>query len=314
MLHKKLSGRDLHEPTNIWVENQTGVTIPALTVVSLNGKGVVYPKIILANPNIQINFGVTYDNIQHNKSGQVCAFGIMRDIDTSAWTAGTLLYSDNSGNLTTSVNGGVVAEVIYQHSEHGMLYVITEPDNTTVNSWYLSGNSGTNPATHFVGTTDNNPLIFKTNNIEAARISNTSKFGLGTDPKSHFHQKSHVGFPESGLRQETLSLITNSTSYENIYTVSLPNQCVCRLEIVVIGRTSDGLNRCIFKRTGLFYREFSNVSIQNNWISNEDIKSNVNLNIGYNLGISDLDIRVKSSTSGLTYWTGHVKVEILTTN
>jgi hypothetical protein len=30
--------------------------------------------------------------------------------------------------------------------------------------WYLSGNAGTNPPTDFLGTTDNNPFVFKVNN------------------------------------------------------------------------------------------------------------------------------------------------------
>src|SRR5215208_3773519 len=33
--------------------------------------------------------------------------------------------------------------------------------------WSLTGNSGTNPANQFVGTTDNQPLRFRVNNIKA---------------------------------------------------------------------------------------------------------------------------------------------------
>jgi trimeric autotransporter adhesin len=46
-------------------------------------------------------------------------------------------------------------------------------------SWLLTGNSGTNPATHFIGTTDAQDVIFKWNNIRAGLIggSNTS-FGV----------------------------------------------------------------------------------------------------------------------------------------
>ena len=38
-------------------------------------------------------------------------------------------------------------------------------------TWDLNGNSGTNPATDFVGTTDNQPLIIRTNGAEALRIN-----------------------------------------------------------------------------------------------------------------------------------------------
>src|SRR5205085_10094905 len=36
-------------------------------------------------------------------------------------------------------------------------------------AWLLGGNSGTNPNTHFLGTPDNQPLVFKTNNRRAMR-------------------------------------------------------------------------------------------------------------------------------------------------
>jgi len=36
--------------------------------------------------------------------------------------------------------------------------------------WLLTGNSGTDPSNNFVGTTDTQPLIFRTNSIEAMRI------------------------------------------------------------------------------------------------------------------------------------------------
>jgi hypothetical protein len=45
--------------------------------------------------------------------------------------------------------------------------------------WLLSGNSGTNPATHFIGTTDNQDLVFKRNNILAGMITfNNQAFGI----------------------------------------------------------------------------------------------------------------------------------------
>ncbi|MBP1672696.1 MAG: hypothetical protein H6Q25_511 [Bacteroidetes bacterium] len=52
--------------------------------------------------------------------------------------------------------------------------------NATGASWSLVGNSGTNPSTNFLGTTDYNRLIFKTNNIERATFLPTGYFGLGT--------------------------------------------------------------------------------------------------------------------------------------
>jgi hypothetical protein len=44
----------------------------------------------------------------------------------------------------------------------------------TPSGWSLSGNTGTNPATQFIGTTDNQDLVFKRNNIESFRLSGAS--------------------------------------------------------------------------------------------------------------------------------------------
>ena len=46
--------------------------------------------------------------------------------------------------------------------------------------WGLSGNSGTNLATNFLGTTDNQALAFRTNNSEKMRIDASGNLGIGT--------------------------------------------------------------------------------------------------------------------------------------
>ena len=67
---------------------------------------------------------------------------------TSGATSGYVLTSDASGNATWQ----------------------------TLNdkSWGLTGNTGTNPLTQFIGTTDNQDLVFKRNNIESFRLSGAS--------------------------------------------------------------------------------------------------------------------------------------------
>ncbi len=46
--------------------------------------------------------------------------------------------------------------------------------------WLLAGNAGTSPATNFVGTTDAQPLVFRTNNVELMRLTATGNVGIGT--------------------------------------------------------------------------------------------------------------------------------------
>lgn len=50
-------------------------------------------------------------------------------------------------------------------------------------SWSLTGNTGTNPSTNFLGTRDNKALVFRTNNVERMRILQGGKVGIGvTNP------------------------------------------------------------------------------------------------------------------------------------
>ncbi|WP_300351897.1 hypothetical protein [Chryseobacterium sp.] len=45
-------------------------------------------------------------------------------------------------------------------------------------NWSLTGNAGTTSGTNFIGTTDNQDLVFKTNNIERFKISNQTGFNV----------------------------------------------------------------------------------------------------------------------------------------
>ncbi|MFT3795026.1 hypothetical protein [Flavobacterium sp.] len=71
-------------------------------------------------------------------------------------------YWDNSGAIWTPVSGN--------------------------KGWEVTGNSGTTPTNDFVGTSDNQPLAFRTNNTEQMRITNTGRTGMGTaTPQSKLH-------------------------------------------------------------------------------------------------------------------------------
>lgn len=55
--------------------------------------------------------------------------------------------------------------------------VISEP--TPVAKWIVTGNSGIDPLTNFLGTTDNQPLYVRTNNIERLRVTSDGKVAVG---------------------------------------------------------------------------------------------------------------------------------------
>ncbi|MGE3799451.1 MAG: hypothetical protein AB7H80_00360 [Candidatus Kapaibacterium sp.] len=49
------------------------------------------------------------------------------------------------------------------------------------NDWHVAGNNSTNPATNFLGTLDNQPVAFRTNNMERMRLTNAGLMPGGDD-------------------------------------------------------------------------------------------------------------------------------------
>ncbi|MGE6220967.1 hypothetical protein [Nubsella zeaxanthinifaciens] len=92
----------------------------------------------------------------------------------TAFVRGIFIYNTaSSGAGTTAVSPGV-------YYSDGLRWVRLENNSPFSSFWSLNGNSGTNPATNFLGTTDNKPLIFKTNNVEALRVLSDGKIGVNT--------------------------------------------------------------------------------------------------------------------------------------
>lgn len=56
--------------------------------------------------------------------------------------------------------------------------------NLPASGWGLGGNTGTTPGTDFIGTSDAQDVVFKTNNAEAVRILSSGQVGIGSTPVS----------------------------------------------------------------------------------------------------------------------------------
>ena len=79
----------------------------------------------------------------------------------------TLALTVPDGSITNAkLAGGITADKFADGTFNGL-------------AWLLGGNSGTN-GTQFLGTTDNQPFLFKTNNAERMRILGNGNVGIGT--------------------------------------------------------------------------------------------------------------------------------------
>lgn len=91
--------------------------------------------------------------------------------------------------------------------------------SVSANSWNTTGNAGTTPITNFIGTTDNQSLVIKTNNAERVRVDNTGNVGVGTTTPSAKLDVS--GSVKLGANGSVLNNIV-TTEYSFIVGASVP--------------------------------------------------------------------------------------------
>jgi hypothetical protein len=73
--------------------------------------------------------------------------------------------------------------------------------------WSLNGNVGTDPTDNFLGTTDSQPFIVKTNSAEAMRVTAGRRIGVGTtNPAFRLHVRGNRIRLQSVDRQRTIDL------------------------------------------------------------------------------------------------------------
>jgi hypothetical protein len=117
--------------------------------------------------------GITYDNV----TGTITNAGVTSlNGNTGALTMDTGYINNFYQKVRSQLNAG--SGISYDAATG----IISSAINTA-NFWDITGNTGTNPATNFIGTTDNQDLVFKTNSTERARIISSSgdiKIGSAT--------------------------------------------------------------------------------------------------------------------------------------
>lgn len=126
--HRQLDYADLHAPSSQQVENKDTVAILKGQVVRLDGFGIQFPGVRLGNSSLHASFGIAQSDIAINAKGVVTCLGLMRNLNTSPWSIGTLLFCDSFGNLSAVAAGPIIAVVLRQDSIDGIIYTVAAID------------------------------------------------------------------------------------------------------------------------------------------------------------------------------------------
>ncbi|MET0760623.1 MAG: tail fiber domain-containing protein [Flavobacterium sp.] len=110
-------------------------------------------------------------------------------LDITSTTAGLLAPRMTQANKT-AISAPATGLLIYQTDGTAGFYYYNGSAWVPfgASGWALTGNSGTAPATNFLGTTDAQDLVIKANNAEAIRVQSGGNVGIGTTtPASKLH-------------------------------------------------------------------------------------------------------------------------------
>lgn len=168
----------------VWIRTQTTSNNSGVSMrISSNqtgNTGTLDMGILNGAASLQsVNVGNTPGNIALNSNGGSVGIGTTAPAQKLD-VAGTARISGSAGTATAVVGRNAAGDVSNLTLGAGLSIAGGILNTTGAAGWALAGNAGTNPATQFVGTTDAQPLIFRTNNTERARISQSGELLVGT--------------------------------------------------------------------------------------------------------------------------------------
>lgn len=147
-------------------------------------------------------------SLQNTVSGRPLTLTAMGDVVVAALAGNTVLQPTGLGR----VGVGTPSPTAMLHVEGGLRLVdgneaagnvlvsdalgnATWQSATGLSDWGLAGNAGTNPATNFVGTTDDRPLVLRAFNTELMRLHTAGRVEIGSQGASAPNVPS-IGLPK----------------------------------------------------------------------------------------------------------------------
>jgi hypothetical protein len=213
----------------IYATNKTGVTITNGQLVYVDGAQGSRPTIALAkadSPSTSYVIAMATHDIANNATGYVTVFGLVRDIDTASFAAGTELFLSDSvageytGTAPTAPSFAIsVGTVLFQNVSSGIVWVNTGPTDVlrtmviqdldvntdvdaggdvAVNGGDLTSDDATFNLVNVTPTTVNIGGAADVNIGGAAKdVYVPGNLGVGTAPDSKVHVQGESGIPGS---------------------------------------------------------------------------------------------------------------------
>jgi parallel beta-helix repeat protein len=166
------------------------------TAVTTTGIGLYYGNGCILRNNIAESNGYGIQ-VSWSVGNVIASNNASFNRDTGIYFSGVSSNNTVDGNLTAN---NTEFGIHFDSSTTGNLYSNNRtPGNGTLgifdenpddnknlgNVWWLSGNTGTDPAVDFVGTTDSQPLVLRTAGAERMRLDASGNLGIGTPGPSY---------------------------------------------------------------------------------------------------------------------------------
>jgi len=206
----------------------SGLTFSGTTLNTVNNGTVTTvtgtsPIVITGTPTSTPNVTITRNNIVAGASSNTATNPLVLDAGASQAVVGGVNATLTVNNTAPLWNANQIQgkDISTTAPSDGQLLTwnttssLWEPSTYITNAWNLTGNASTNPATNFLGTTDAQKLVFRTNNIERMTILSGGYVGIGeTNPSNLFHINGTNPLRIEGLQTNTTDtnlLVTTST-------------------------------------------------------------------------------------------------------
>ena len=197
---------------------------------------------------------------------QVALTGINDAVTITSPATSLLVYCTGTGGLSP-------AGYYYNSGTPVLPNWIRFLTNNNGDAWLLLGNAGTSPATNFMGTSDNNDVIFKRNNVRAGLLNsasgNTSWGVSALNPATTGIQNTAIGY--QALLNNTIGTSNTAFGWNSLRANTSGNNNTAIGESALISNTSGGANTAI----GISSLVLNTTGINNTAVGQSALNANV---------------------------------------